>query len=242
MIVSKRCDQRSTNRIIKKGPILRIKKKWSLPEGNIYLIYAISQYHLSMSMLRLQEFFESPCPDFKNKLFTIEQYMDWYATMNGDFTYHQDWGGFNVPGEQAVEFFSMYKRHNLMKKEKVLYDLLKPMIRSYKRNGTKFTIIGIYRNDEMDHELAHAFYSICPEYKKEMDKLSNKVKYLEDFFKLIKDVGYTSSQNYDEVQAYLSTSTKKDLMDLLNFNSKWSIPHEMKRFFKGYKRRFINEQ
>jgi hypothetical protein len=61
----------------------------------IYLVRFATQYELSSTFLRFQEHYESP--RFHGRVFSLEEYMDWYATRYGNFTYYQDWAGFNVP-------------------------------------------------------------------------------------------------------------------------------------------------
>jgi hypothetical protein len=61
----------------------------------IYLLRFETQYEITSSFLRIQEHYESP--HFSGRVFTLEEFMDWYAAEYGAFTYLEDWSGFNVP-------------------------------------------------------------------------------------------------------------------------------------------------
>ena len=65
---------------------------------NCFILNFKTQYELSSTFMRVQEFYESPFKNIKNKLFSHIQFMDTYANEYGNFTYTSDWAGFNVPG------------------------------------------------------------------------------------------------------------------------------------------------
>ena len=67
--------------------------KTRLADG-IFLVRFDTQYALASTFLRIQEHYESN--RFRNRVFSLEQYMDWYAAEFGAFTYFEDWSGFNV--------------------------------------------------------------------------------------------------------------------------------------------------
>ena len=54
--------------------------------NNIYLLMFENQFELCSTMLRFQEYYESP--KFKNKIFTLEEYKKWYSKGNKKFTYY----------------------------------------------------------------------------------------------------------------------------------------------------------
>jgi len=56
----------------------------TVAKSNIYLVIAPSQYILAATFMRFQEYHESP--EFKGRIFTVEEYMDWYAKTYGNFT------------------------------------------------------------------------------------------------------------------------------------------------------------
>jgi hypothetical protein len=69
----------------------------------IYLLRFKTQYELTSTFLRVQEYYESP--RFQGRIFTLEQFMDWYAAQYGSFSYFEDWSGFNVPSTAFQPFF-----------------------------------------------------------------------------------------------------------------------------------------
>ena len=65
---------------------------------NVFVVLLEDNYNLPMLFCRVQEFYESPNEDFRNKKFSIWEYMEWYSKSNkGSFTYPSDWAGFNIP-------------------------------------------------------------------------------------------------------------------------------------------------
>src|SRR5690242_20121476 len=114
----------------------------------IYLVRFETQYELAATFLRVQEYYESP--RFSGRVFSLEQYMDWYVAQFGAFTYYQDWAGFNVPST-ALQPFYEGKFDPLLEKEKRL-------LRLFKRLRGRFYVIGVYDSGDLTHELAHALY------------------------------------------------------------------------------------
>ena len=100
----------------------------------IYLLRFKTQYELTSTFLRVQEHYE--LPQFHGRIFTLEQYMDWYVAENGAFTYFQDWSGFNVPSTAFQPFYEG-KFDPLTRKEKRLLGLFRNL-------QGRFYVIGIY--------------------------------------------------------------------------------------------------
>jgi len=194
---------------------------------NIILLHTDTQYELTSTFLRLQEFYECPNPKFRNKFFGLEDYMDWYAKEYGNFTYTSDWGGFNVPGDVVDKFFKLYKG-KLLKKEQKLLDLILSNGKNMEGKD-KFYIIGVHGDDAaaMDHEYAHAYYHLYPKYKKTMYTLAGTmpVSFRIAFTVMLKRKGYCNNVMYDEIQAYLSTNTMLDTVEYMK-DSKVKIPWE----------------
>ena len=70
----------------------------------IFLVRFRTQHELAATFLRFQEHYESR--RFRGRVFTLEQFMDWYAATFGAFTYYQDWSGFNVPSIALAPFYA----------------------------------------------------------------------------------------------------------------------------------------
>ena len=122
----------------------------------IYLVRFPTQYQLASTFLRVQEHYESS--RFRNRIFTLEAYMDWYAAKFGAFTYFEDWSGFNVPSI-ALEPFKKGRFNPLLKKEHRL-------LRLFRNERHPFYIIGVASDENLKHELAHALFFTRPEYKR----------------------------------------------------------------------------
>ena len=157
----------------------------------IYLLRFETQYELTATFLRVQEHYESP--QFHGRIFTLEQYMDWYVAENGAFSYFQDWSGFNVPSTAFQPFYEG-KFDPLTRKEKRLLALFGNL-------QGRFYVIGVY-DDGKTHELAHALLFIDDDYRKAVREAMRgyDTSALE---KQLAEAGYARHVIPDEVQAYI---------------------------------------
>jgi hypothetical protein len=167
----------------------------------IYLLRFKTQYELTATFLRIQEHYESP--RFHGRFFSLEQYMDWYAARYGNFTYYQDWSGFNVPSTAFQPFYEG-KFDPLSEKEKQLLRLFKDL-------RERFYVIGVYDSgakDSLTHELAHALFFIDDAYRKAVHEVMRGY----DTAKLasqIAESGYAKHVIPDEIQAYIVAPSGK---------------------------------
>jgi hypothetical protein len=122
---------------------------------SVFLVRFDSQYALASTFLRIQEHYESS--RFRNRVFSLEQFMDWYAERFGAFTYYEDWIGFNVPST-AFEPFYLGKFDPLLRKEERL-------LRLFKDERAPFYVIGVVDDTDLKHELAHALFFTQPAYR-----------------------------------------------------------------------------
>ena len=169
--------------------------------AGIYLLRFKTQYELATTFLRVQEHYGSP--RFHGRIFSLEQFMDWYAKRYGNFTYYQDWTGFNVPST-ALQPFYQGKFDPLSEKEKALLRLFKGLRR-------RFYVIGIYgrgAKDSFTHELAHALFFMDDRYRKAVCELMRGYDTTK-LAKQIADVGYIKHVIPDEIQAYLIAPSGK---------------------------------
>jgi hypothetical protein len=167
----------------------------------IYLLRFKTQYELTSTFLRVQEHYESP--EFHGRIFTLEQYMDWYAAQYGNFTYYQDWMGFNVPSTAFQPFFEA-KFDPLTVKEKRLLGLFKNL-------RERFYVIGICDSGvkgTLTHELAHALFFTDTDYRQAVRRamVGYDTSALE---KQLAEAGYASHVIPDETQAYLIAPSGK---------------------------------
>jgi len=175
----------------------------------IFLLEFDTRKELTKTFIRPQEYYESP--EFKGKYFTHREFIKWYSE-GGKFTYHQDWCGFNIPGE-ILDPFKDGRFGKLSKQEEKLLE-------TFKDDVAPFYIIGIEKSRtpeqiELDikHELMHALYHTDVEYRKLVDltldsygliyfKMDRDYTEIYDF---LEESGYHHDVLKDELHAYLVT-------------------------------------
>lgn len=212
--------------------------------SGVYHVNCVTQYELTSMFMRLQEFYESPIRNFKGRFFKHEEYFDAYANVQKDkqFTYFDDWSGFNVPDEVIKKFWELFQ-HDLWKKE---FDLMRMILLD---SDSPYYVIGTYGKSDsgtIQHELAHAYWYLYPEYRDEMmnhissmNVLKSNTSGLETKLEIIQNVfmdnGYDVSVLNDETQAYLATSSRGYLKDTFGeaFND-IRIPSSFKKTFKEF--------
>jgi hypothetical protein len=158
----------------------------------IFLVRFESQYALASTFLRIQEHYESS--RFRDRVFTLEQFMDWYAAEYGAFSYYQDWSGFNVPSTAFTPFYQG-RFDPLLRKEQRL-------LRLFERERAPFYVIGISAEMDLKHELAHALYFTRPAYRDEVRRAIRDYD-TSRLRKWLASIGYHRSVVADEVHAYL---------------------------------------
>jgi hypothetical protein len=178
--------------------VTKPKKREVLP--GIYLVEFQTQYQLAATFLRFQEHYESP--RFRKRVFSLEQYMDWYASVHGNFTYYEDWAGFNIPS-WVLEPFRNGRFDPLSAKEQRLLDL-------FRAQEGRFYIIGAsparghLDSATIEHELAHALFHVCGSYQEDVSDCLSTLK-LESLRRAVSKLGYARAVLDDEVHAYLLT-------------------------------------
>lgn len=209
----------------------------------IFLFEFSNHYDMCMHFLRYQEFYESASPKYRGKSFEIFDFMKWYSLKygKGSFTYPSDWNGFNIP---SSVIFNLWNQHFIS--DKNIYDY--EMMQGWKECNWKLTqitdspvndfyIIGVVRgNHALNHEIAHGFYYLHPEYKKEMNAL---VKALPDPIRKtintgLKKLGYTPKVYVDETQAYMATG----LTEAFGKVEQWS---EERKAFQDVFKKFMRK-
>ena len=167
----------------------------------IYLIQTRTRYHLASTFLRFQEHYESP--RFRGKIFTLEEYMDWYAKKNENFTYYSDWGGFNIPS-RVLTPFRAGKFDPLSKREQAF-------LRLFEDIPERAYIIGICNEVEVDdpalkHEFVHGLFHTVPGYRRAVRRMlrtldvSSVHRALAGFYG-----GYSPAVFDDETNAFVLT-------------------------------------
>jgi len=229
---------------------------------NVYVITFDKRYELCMSLLRIQEFYESP--KYKSKYFTLEEFVDYWSDEfgNGLFDYPAKWNGFNFLGQTLLDwlFLFPYQNGSYRSREREVIDRL--IKRIAKDNGIRWPakrhhpdywgclsyedlekclknvyIIAVNNEDggktqAVNHELAHAVYTLHPSYKKSCTKLLIKMGHNthNTRSKLIRErsedklakMGYCKDVMEDELQAYYSTGgIGDDVPDISEFKNNY---------------------
>ena len=181
---------------------------------NVFAVIMKDHYHRAMLFCRVQEFYESPNPQFRGKNFSIWDYIEWYSREHGDvFTYPFDWGGFNIPLKTAWNCYEKLKEYESPYDEvmdKIVRTIEMKMFNKKNTRNWNAYIIGAdsTESDTFEHEICHGLYATNKEYKQLMDEITLTIPtndYLKFKDNLIK-MGYTDSVIDDEIQAYLTTN------------------------------------
>lgn len=157
-----------------------------------------------MTMGRPEEFYESGHKHLRNKIFTLEQFIETFTNDDGDVSYYKSWSGFNIPGNKLQEFFTYF---SLTKRE----DALRKLVNRTVKKGDYY-VIATKEGDTptIAHELVHANFYLNAEYRKQATYL---VKKLDLYVKItmedvLLEMGYAQAVVVDEINAYLSTSSR----------------------------------
>jgi hypothetical protein len=179
--------------------------------GSIYFLIGKSQSLMALTMLRVQEFYESPYEEIHRQYFTLEQYIEREIKENQEFSYFADVTGYNIPGSVVRHFFDVFA-HQLNDREFELKQMIQPAL----DHRDPFYLIGTYEDGQEDntvthHEFAHAFYYLNPTYREETRKLVLDYPKYEAIETKLLDMGYSEDHVIDEAQAYLATSGRQYL-------------------------------
>jgi hypothetical protein len=181
---------------------------------NVFAVIVKDHYHRAMLFCRVQEFYESPNPQFRGKNFSIWNYIEWYSREHRDvFTYTFDWGGFNIPLKTAWDCYEKLREYESPYDEvmdKIVGTIEMVMFNKKNTRNWNGYIIGAdsTESDTFEHEICHGLYATNKEYKLLVDEVTETIStkdYLTFKTNLI-NMGYTDGVIDDEIQAYLSTN------------------------------------
>jgi len=188
--------------------------KSSQPIKNCLLLEFNTQKDLALAFCRVEEYYEGQ-PQLNRKYTSFVDFIDFFMKDDGSINYFNYWSGFNIPGNVFTEW-SQKEMHDKTKWELALADEVQKKLNLEK----PFYIIGGKKGDMnvIDHEIAHALYYMNTEYKDLMDAANyqfykNLRMEYSKMVKKLKKMGYGDNVIKDEVQAYMSTSTKKELVE-----------------------------
>ena len=199
--------------------------KSSKPIKNCLLLEYNTQKDLALSFCRVEEYYEGN-PKINGEILSLEEFIDHFMDKNGKINYFEYWSGFNIPGYAFTQWFGT-KASDKTKWELALADEV-----AKKLDMTKpFYIIGGKKGDMnvIDHEIAHALYYMNENYKSFMLDVIYKFyqwdrKNYVKMVKKLKKMGYGENVIKDEIQAYMSTSTKKELVEKFELDYKSALP------------------
>lgn len=209
-----------------------------------FLVTSPSQFEVTDTFLRPQEYYESDLEGIRGKYFSLDAYIQRYAQKYGNFTYYDDWAGFNVPGESFSSWFKSVVDEatsvDLRTNELILVtELMKLGIRD---NPDDYYLIGVKEGnqDVINHEIAHALYYLDLNYKREIDKHLDDLKtklpkcYI-DFSLKLKGLGYCKEVIRDEMQAYLTTSAAVEISERFKMNPKHEVLKKLRDVYVTYR-------
>ena len=221
----------------------------------VFAVVMEDDYARPMTFLRVQEYYESPNPEFRGKHFNIWDFIEWYSRNKKDaFTYAFDWSGFNIPLPIAWECYegkdkAPKKGFNGVRSlpdtwkskwdetmKDIVWEVQSIMFNKKNKRDMNAYIIGSSdtEGNTFQHEVAHGLYYTNKEYKESMDEITQTIAW-QDYLKFEKnllDMGYTADVIPDEIQAYLTWG-----WDYAKF-SKGVSKRKCKSFHKEYQKVF----
>jgi hypothetical protein len=196
-------------------------------------------YQRAMLFMRSQEHYESAFSEIRGKHFDIFSFMEIYRKWKGleHFSYPDDWGGFNVPGDivESCTKHVLDARNGLFPTPyDYIMDSIISSIKSKLGANTKYYLIGVdnFESKTMEHELAHGLYYVSDRYKISTYELVLGLpkKVFEGMESILLDMGYCDEVIWDEVQAYLSTGLTSSMTKIKG------IKKEAKAFSDNFKK------
>ena len=192
----------------------------------IFLLGFETQFDLCSTFLRFQEYYESP--EFKGRIFTLDEYKRWYSEIKGSFSYYTDWSGFNIPSEALIPFLEG-KFDPLSSEEQQLLGMFENLQHPYYIIGVSGDLDSEQKRKLINHEIAHGLFSTNLKYKTEV--LNTLAQYNLDGFKnwLRSLGGYHESVLDDEVNAYTLFGSDK-----VTFEVPTKMKEELQVIFNHY--------
>jgi hypothetical protein len=187
------------------GPVTHTFFTVSKITHTIYHVFFESGARMAATMMRFQEFYESP--KYRGKYFTREEFLEWYSLEKNGATYMQNWSeeGFNIPS-------SVFKPFNNKKFDPLTEDE-EAFLGYFKNKAGDFYIIATAPESgkaKLDHEIAHALYYLNVEYHTKVDDILATIDETPIRTFLTTNPDYASYHNavlHDEVHAYLAHSS-----------------------------------
>lgn len=167
----------------------------------IYHAVFPDHHTMGMTLVRLQEHYESP--EFRGKIFTLEEFKDWYMKekCRDSFTYCEDWAGFNIPSS-VIRPFLDGRFSGISALEDILIQELYMLPHPFYLIATSDPADG--RN--LRHEMSHALWHLDPDYRNKARRhlacLPEAVRADVDW--RLERAGYHQAVHDDELAAYMA--------------------------------------
>jgi hypothetical protein len=218
---------------------MKINYKLKEIYNRIFLVTIKDPYDLAMTFCRLQEYYESPFKQIRNKAFTMTEFQRLYAKEFGDgiFSYPIDWAGFNVPGDVFDKFIQENFEDWGSEYDFVTEDIYAKIKDD---NNSRYYLIaaGPKDIDTINHEICHALYYLDSEYKQNVNSIISELNVLlfEHFKTQLLEKGYSKNVIVDEINAYLCFDGEKIITDDIKMNKKENknfqhVQNKLKAFF-----------
>jgi hypothetical protein len=199
--------------------------KTKKPIKNCLLLEFKTQKDLALAFCRVEEYYEGN-PKVNGKYLSFVDFIGAFMSDDGKLDYFHYWTGFNIPGNIYME----WSQKNMS--DKTYWETALAQAISSKLDLSKpFYIIGGKKGDMnvIDHEIAHALFYMNDEYQDLMEEMNYEFykQYRMQYTKVVKKLkkmGYGDNVIKDEIQAYMSTSTKKELVEKFELDYSTILP------------------
>lgn len=215
--------------------------KFEVINGNILLCKADTQKELTLTFFRFQESYESQNKRLKGKSFSTFEFLDAMMGKDGNIDYFSGWDGFNFPDSHYESFLNFISDDDITPYEQKLIDAVDKM----HEEGTvdNFYVIGILKNDKsvLAHELSHALYYLNEDYRfcAKHESLAFAMfdrPYFDKIMKVLyKELKYSKDVLYDELVAWMATSSKQELEETFEVDY-YDIDMSVKNYRKLFKK------
>ena len=191
-----------------------------LSKPPIYLKIYDTAYEMNSTLIRFQEYSESP--KYRKKFFTLDEYMDYYVSQFGKFDYFEKVRGMNIPSWVFDEWRINFETGLRRKEERFITNVYGAMDSSL----DNLYFIAVNKEDDeylalLKHEFAHGCYYTNPKYKKEVYKYLKPKKEFDILRRnLAIDGGYHKVVIEDELHAFLLTGWRESWNNIANVRLK----------------------
>ena len=211
---------------------------------DVYHMRFQNQYAICSTLIRIQEFYESPDTQIKNNVASLIDIMDSYAKRNNKFDYLEQWNAFNIPGSIIRKFFVLNK--SLTKREQLFKDALNKINPQLLNSKNEFYVIATYKckdeKSDFNHETAHALFCLDINYRKEMIEHVSKCSNFKLLKRYLLKYGYEPCVINDEIQAYLGTSSMLYLKNEFHIRKPEVVSSPFRKTFNRYRRQYVKQK